>query len=58
MDSRPPESEARAVIGGMLALTVVIVILVVAINMSVTARSTILIAWIAVMMAVLRSYRL
>ena len=58
MDSRPPESEARAVIGGMLIVTVVLVIFVTIAGLSVTIKSTILIAWIAVMMAVLRRYRL
>lgn len=58
-DGRPSESEARRVISAMLVLTLVIAIVVLAAGfMSVTARSIILIAWIGVMMAELRRYRL
>ncbi len=59
MSRRPPESEARKVITGMLVLTAVIAGLVAVLpGVSVTLRSAILIVWIAVMLAVLRRYRL
>jgi hypothetical protein len=58
MSVRPPESEARKVITGMLVLTAVIAVLVAALpGVGVTLRSGILIVWIAVMLAVLRRYR-
>lgn len=59
MVSRPPESEARVVISVMLALTAVVMIFVAgATALGTTARSTILIVWIGIMLAVLRRYRL
>jgi hypothetical protein len=58
MGRRPPESEARKVVTGMLVLTAVIAGLVAALpGVGVTLRSAILIVWIAVMLAVLRRYR-
>ncbi|NDJ76377.1 MAG: hypothetical protein GYB65_08960 [Chloroflexi bacterium] len=56
---RPPEGEARAVISIMLVLTGIIAIGVIAIpGLSTSLRSIILIAWIGVMMGILRRYRL
>jgi len=57
-DRHPSEIEARRVISAMLVLTVIIAMgVLVAGFLSVTAKSVILIAWIAVMMAVLRRYQ-
>ncbi|WP_119068289.1 hypothetical protein [Aggregatilinea lenta] len=58
MPSRPPETEARRIITVMLVLTGLVVVITLALPWSVTVRSVVLIAWIAVMMAVLRRYRL
>lgn len=56
---RPPESEARLVIGIMLALSLILVVTLSALtSIDVTIRSIIVIVWIGLMMKVLRRYRL
>ncbi len=55
---RPSETEARRAITAMLILTGVLAITVAIIPLNVTLKSLILVAWIAVMMGVLRRYRL
>ena len=58
MRSQPPPREARTALAAMLVLTVVIAVGVAAAGfLSLTAKSVILIVWIAVMMAVLRRYQ-
>lgn len=55
MPGRPSDSMGRALLAAMLAVTVILVAGVAAAGfLSVTAKSVILIAWMAVMMAVLR----
>jgi hypothetical protein len=56
---RPPEGEARRVISAMLVLTLIVTVVVASIDaLDVSVKSMILIFWIAVMLAVLRRYRL
>ncbi len=55
---RPPESEARMVIVGMMIITFILAVGVAATSaISTNMKSIILIGWIAVMIAVLRRYR-
>ena len=54
MSNRSPEVEARRALAIMMALTVVVIVFVLVVDLSTTARSVILVAWMAVMMAVLR----
>lgn len=58
MTDRPPETEARRAITVMLVLTGLVIGVALALPWGVTVRSIVLIAWIGVMMAVLRRYRL
>jgi len=58
MRDRPPEAEARRVITAMLVLTGVVALITIALPWGTSPKSLILIVWIAVMLAVLRRYRL
>lgn len=58
MTDRPPEPEARRIITAMLLLTGLVIAITLALPWSLTVRSIVLVTWIAVMMAVLRRYRL
>lgn len=59
MSQRRPESEARVVISVMIVLTMIVVAFVAATSLfDTTGKSVILVAWMGVMMAVLRRYRL
>ena len=59
MRSKPPESEARIVISVMVVITFLLIIFMTVVSSwSLTLRSTIIIIWIGLMMAVLRRYRL
>lgn len=58
MRDQRPEAEARRVITAMLVLTGVIALVTSALPWDTSIKSLILIGWIAVMLAVLRRYRL
>jgi len=59
MRSKPPDFEASFVISVMVVITFLLIIFMTVVSSwSLTLRSTIIIIWIGLMMAVLRRYRL
>ncbi|MBN1201651.1 MAG: hypothetical protein JXJ20_07330 [Anaerolineae bacterium] len=59
MSSRRPESEARIIISVMLVITFMLSVFLIATTLlDTTTKSIVLIAWMGIMMIVLRRYRL